>query len=545
MHFMRKNIFTFLVYIFFTSSIICQPDSRFRPFDWVLYRGPGVITSLSEGYSNLYIGTNLGGIFRFNLFSNNFLDPITVAQGLKNNDVSAVYFDHTTGILWAATRDHLEFSYTREGDWNSIAIQDIGLSRFDKIRRIGSSKNYIWVQGNSVSVKLEHSSGTVVGIFPYPDEMKIIWSSGNYQLDRSLDDILSSYSIMSGWYMSGNQLIDPIGRNVNITTALRGRHGDIWVGSDNGTLLHGKSISEVFYPITIGPYGKDTGGLMIFDNYLWYGGIDYVTGKGVSWMNLNSNETFTFEFDKVINMYPTPVFSFWDTQESTWVGGEELILIYDKKENYWRTLGAEKGIPNGRILDISGDSTYIWIASSSGICRLNIKSWKEETVGFEYLFKNIPVHDILQIDENVWIGSGSGVFVYNNTQPQIRNAQEIGNKEFAERIYNVRSLSEYGESIYVSCEIGIVKFDRKDLVWTLLFPSAYYHSKIVNDMIVNKKFIFLGTKDGIVRITKKTGFIREYYFPFIGNVNNIGIDRNIIWMGTSNGLLKFKWTREQ
>ena len=269
MHFMRKNIFTFLVYIFFTSSIICQPDSRFRPFDWVLYRGPGVITSLSEGYSNLYIGTNLGGIFRFNLFSNNFLDPITVAQGLKNNDVSAVYFDHTTGILWAATRDHLEFSYTREGDWNSIAIQDIGLSRFDKIRRIGSSKNYIWVQGNSVSVKLEHSSGTVVGIFPYPDEMKITWSSGNYQLDRSLDDILSSYSIMSGWYMSGNQLIDPIGRNVNITTALRGRHGDIWVGSDNGTLLHGKSISEVFYPITIGPYGKDTGGLMIFDNYLW------------------------------------------------------------------------------------------------------------------------------------------------------------------------------------------------------------------------------------------------------------------------------------
>ena len=31
----------------------------------------------------------------------------------------------------------------------------------------------------------------------------------------------------------------------------------------------------------------------------------------------------------------------------------------------------------------------------------------------------------------------------------------------------------------------------------------------------------------------------------IGNVNNIDIDRNIIWMGTSNGLLKFKWTREQ
>ena len=82
------------------------------------------------------------------------------------------------------------------------------------------------------------------------------------------------------------------------------------------------------------------------------------------------------------------------------------------------------------------------------------------------------------------------------------------------------------------------------MVWELLFPAAYYHSKIVHAMAVNRKHIFLGTEEGLVRINKKTGFIREYFFPFIGQVNKLELKKNIIWMGTTNGLLKFKWTRE-
>ena len=47
-----------------------------------------------------------------------------------------------------------------------------------------------------------------------------------------------------------------------------------------------------------------------------------------------------------------------------------------------------------------------------------------------------------------------------------------------------------------------------------------------------------------MRINLKTGFIREYFFPFIGQVNDIELDNNIVWLGTSNGLIKFKWKRD-
>lgn len=539
---------SFRIYLFILLSAItimnAQPDSRFRPFDWVLYRGAGSITSITEGYSYAYVGTATGGIHRFSLFGNDFSEPVTVAQGLKNNAVTAVHFDHQTGIIWTATPDHIQYSYTREGDWRSIPLLETGLSRFDRIQRIGSSKNYIWLQGKSIYVKLDHSSGIVAGIFPFPDEIKIQWSSGPYGDDRSLEEILMNYSIMSGWMLTGDHLIDPLGRTVDIITGLAGRHGDVWIGCSDGTLLQGKSVSEIFYPISTGSFGVDVGGMTLTDEFLWLGGLDYVSGKGVSWLNLYSGESYTFEFDAVVNMSPTPIYSIWYSDQTIWAGGHKLALVYDKGDNYWRTLGVERGVPDGKVWDIVGDSSHVWMASSNGIRRLNQDSWREEPLGFEYLFQGIPVYDLDQTDGTVWIGSRSGLFIFNQVQPQLRNASELGRKEFAGTMYGVKAVKEFEGSIYACCDLGIVKFDLSEMVWELLFPAAYYHSKIVHAMAVNRKHIFLGTEEGLVRINKKTGFIREYFFPFIGQVNKLELKKNIIWMGTTNGLLKFKWTRE-
>ena len=537
----KFNIFVILSTFITTQA---QPDSRFRPFDWVLYRGAGSVSSITEGYAYAYVGTITGGIHRFSIFSNNFSDPITVAQGLKSNSVTAVHFDHQTGILWTATPGHIQYSYTREGDWISIPLAETGLSRFDRIERIGSSKNYIWLKGKSIYVKLDHSSGIVAGIFPFPDELKIQWSSGPYESDPSLKEILMNYSIMSGWMITGDYLIDHLGRNVDITTGLVGRHGDIWIGCSDGTLLQGKSVSEIFYPISTGPFGVDVGGMALVDEFLWLGGLDYISGKGISWLNLQSGESFTFEFDAVVNMSPTPIYSIWDSDQTIWAGGQGLALVYDKGDNYWRTLGVERGVPDGKVWDIVGDTSYVWMGSSSGLGRFNKHSWKEVPLGFEYLFQGIPVYDLDQTDGTMWIGSRSGLFIFNQRQPQLRNALEIGSKEFSGTIDNVRAVKEFEGSIYACCDLGIIKFNQSQLVWELLFPAAYYHSKNVYSLALNRKYLFLGTEEGLVRINKKTGFIREYFFPFIGRVNKVELEKNIIWLGTSNGLLKFKWTRE-
>jgi ligand-binding sensor domain-containing protein len=63
-------------------------------------------------------------------------------------------------------------------------------------------------------------------------------------------------------------------------------------------------------------------------------------------------------------------------------------------------------------------------------------------------------------------------------------------------------------------------------------------------MVVEKNHLFLGSSEGLIRINLNTGFMREYLFGFIGQVNDIVVDGKLVWLGTSNGLVKFKWKRD-
>ena len=543
-----QNLFRIYIFLllFNIAPLISQPDNRFLPFDWVQYRYSGALTGLTEGYSYLYIGTETGGVKRYNLFSNDFDEPITVAQGLKENSVTAIHFDHGTGILWVCTPNFIHYSYTREGDWKSLEIVNTGLTKYDKIKKIGSTQEFVWIKGNSIFVKLDRSSGVVAGMFPYPDELQIQWS-GSYsnRWDNDFNNIINNYPIMGGWISSGNSFIDKLGRSVDIISTLMGRHGDVWVGCDNGILLHGRQSTEIFYPLSISIPVKDVAGMMVSDELVYIGGLEISSGYGVSWINKNTNESFTFDFESNINMTPTSVYSIWDSKNSLWAGGDNCVLVYDKADRFWRTLEQDQGVPRGKVTSIIGDDEYVWIASDNGIRRLDSKSWKEAPVGFEYLFNSLKIYDLELIEKTIWIASRSGLYMFNNAQPQLINATDVGKVSFDNFISNVTSLIYEDEFLYAACDAGIIKFDFYEKEWILLFPVNFYQDKIIYSIEVNNKYLFLGINNGIIRINKRNGFIREYLFPFIGRVNQMKLDRNFIWLGTTSGLIKFKWTREQ
>ena len=537
--------FLFLLFVFFyISTLKGQPDSRFRPFDWVLYRGAGSITAITEGYTYAYIATESGGLKRFNLFGNNFEEPITSAQGLKDNQITATHFDMETGLIWVATPNHIQYSFSREGDWYARELQNLGLSRQDRIYQIGSTSNSIWLRARSSYVKLDHSSGILVGVYPTPDELDIVWSSGRYVGQTNLHEIFMNYTAMDGWILNGDEFIDPLGRRVEITTGLVARHGNVFVGTGDGTFFHGTTTMEAFYPMNPGITNTDVFGLYDDGNELWIGSADFITSKGISWMNPSSNESGVYEFEGTINMNPTSVYSLHVSNDELWAGGNELMLVYDMKEDSWRTLYEERGVPGGIIWDVYGDSTYIWVASSVGLRRIERATRREFPIGIENLFFNIPVYDIEGSDDDIWIGSRSGVFVFNKNNPQIRQAKDVGRKDFPELMIRITAIEEFDRVIYVAGEMGIAKFDPDEREWDLLFPSTVYHAKPVYSLVVNQKHIFLGTDDGLVRINKKTGFVREYNFPFIGQINELLLDGKTLWIGSSQGLIKFKWKRD-
>jgi len=533
-----------VLFLYLLTALSAQPDARFRAFDWVVYRGAGEINSLTEGHQFIYIASSHGGLLRFNIFSEQFEEPITMAQGLGSYHVTATHFDRNTGVLWVATPDAIQYTFSLEGDWFSIDMSQLGLFNRDRITQIGSSSNYVWLKANASYVKISQSSGTLVGIFPVPDEIEIEWSSGRYIGQQELHSIFSTYDVMDGWIIHGNEFVDPLGRRVNINTGLIGKHNTVFAGTSDGTFFYASTTMKTFYPMSTGISNIDISALTDDGEEFWIGSYDYISSKGISVFHPRSNATHTYLFEETINMNPMPVYSISYKDNEVWAGGNGIVLYHDSNKNYWRTFGGERGIPNGTIWDMETDSSYVWLASNIGLNRIDRDSKREEQVGIEHLFYNRPVYDIELIEDQVWIGTQSGVYVFDPMNPLITSGVKLGLKDFPELFTYITSIEEYDSEVFIAGEMGIAKFTPSEREWNLLFPSAIYHAKTIYSMAVNNNHIFIGTDSGLSRIHKKTGFTKDYNYDFIGKVNDIILDDKTVWLGTNSGLIKFNWKRD-
>ena len=542
---MQFFLFSYLFIVTALSYAFSQPLKSFRPFDWVLYKASGSITSFTEGYTFIYVGTSLGGIKRFNVYGNYFDNPISTAQGLENNIINAVHFDKKTGFLWASTPDHIQYSFSREGDWFSKAFRDIGLSKYDKVTQIGSSDSYVWLKARSSYVKLDHSSGMMVGIYPVPDEINILWSSGEYNKYHESNDDFTNFVVLDGWMLNGDELIDPIGNRKKITTLLFTQYGNVFLGSEDGVVFYGSKTMETFTPILSDIINDDVLSLHLDNYYLWIGSQNYLTSKGISKLDVKSLESFSFSFEETINMQPSSIYSLISVNNEIWAGGEGMILYYNGGKNFWKTLDQSRGIPDGIIWDMCLSDRYLWMGSSRGLKRLEIATHTVDLIGIEQYFNNTQVYSIENINNDIWIGSKSGLYIYSNNDPKLINAFSLQKKEeLINNLFNFTIILQDDNQVYVAGDMGVAKFDIQSKEWELVSSSVVYDNKMIYSMSVNDNYLFLGTREGLSRINKRTGLIRNYSYPFIGQVNDLILDGNTLWIGSVNGLIKFKWKRD-
>ena len=301
---------------------------------------------------------------------------------------------------------------------------------------------------------------------------------------------------------------------------------------------------EAMFPTEFGIRGSNINALFHNDEELWIGSKGYDIGGGITKLNTRTFQTDHFDFDVTVNMNLTEIHSFYDFDDVLWVGGNSVILVFDKSENYWRTLGEERGIPNTDITSMVGDSNFVWIGSYRGIRQIDRKTKREEPMGFEYLFYNHPVNDLLLNDYGVWIASRTGIYLYDKNNPQIMNALSIGDSYLDFPVSRVTSIFQQNNLVYFATNIGIILFDTEEKFWDLAIPASDYKGLDANDILLLGKFCFIATDRGMFRINLKSKGVREYNFDFIGSVNTIENIGKYVWMGTSEGLIRFKWRKD-
>jgi ligand-binding sensor domain-containing protein len=543
---MIHKILAYLLISIVFNQINAQQDNRYDPFDWVLYTQLGTVTSVTEGFSYLYVGTKFGGVVRIYRYGHYLDETLTTAQGLKENNISAVHFDQQTGYLWVATQNFIHSSHTREGNWYINRIDEWGLPSKSQIVRMGSSKDYIWIQLGSSFVKLDHISGIFLGSFPSPDDDIIEWSESIKYPDYSTE-VMNEYSLTDGWIMVGDSFINPWGNYGQTTIFYIGQEGDVILGTEDGTIFIGDNQMKLLEPVYAGLGNRDVQ-FITGENGFYLGGRLSNLTQGLTYFDPRRKLIEIDEFVNRINLTTGSYYCSLQLEDELWYGGNNMIAVYNKKEDFWRTFDETRGFYGKVITDMVADSENVWVASSSGLFHMNQKDKRVQRIGFEKIFNHQYIYDIELKDDLLWIASDYYLTIVDLSNEKVlshKNVGKLGEMDGVEDILSgFKVIEVYNNEVMVSTRQGVWSFNLSSKKWIELVDASVFAGKEIRAMARFEKYIFLATNDGFIRYDIKDRFIRDYHYNFLGIIHDFKVDKNNLWLGTSNGLIKFKWTKD-
>lgn len=138
---MSKKYLLLVLFFLCKSSIYSQ---NLRLFDWQLYTSyKNIIASTVDDSGNLWCGTN-GGIFVYSP-SNNSFKTFNSMNGILSNNVTAIYFDTTSKLIFAGFSDGMIEIFTK--DFKIQHVTSISTSNFPnlKINKIISYDGFLYI----------------------------------------------------------------------------------------------------------------------------------------------------------------------------------------------------------------------------------------------------------------------------------------------------------------------------------------------------------------------------------------------------------------
>ena len=531
-----------LLLLLFIDIASSQPTLQFNPFDWVSYRKTGAINSITFGDRYAYIGTQTGGVLRFNINSQRFEAPITRSQGLDGNSVTAVHYS-SSGMLWVSTLESLQYSLTAEGDWRIINLTSIGIPNRAYINRIGDDGKDIWIDSSGILYRLDGMTGIVLETIVRQDR-NIAWSSGLSGPIYDYSDLLFNYTFLDGWMNSLNTVLSPDGENIRITTLAENNFGQILIGCEDGTFFFGNKNMRMLEPYRFGLASND---VYTFDGRysFWVGGRSSALDGGFTYFDSDRNIYDHYYFDKIINLNSTPIFSSLDLKKEVLFGGNEKIIMFDKKDEIWDEFYIPSASRRSIVIDMVNIDDDLWIATANGLMIINRVSNKFFENEVTDLLKNIPVYDLLYHKNILFIATNSGLFIYDIKNDTYYEPETFGyrNKALSLSFNQLRftSIAKYRNEIYFASQESIIKFNFSNRTWSKAVSADIYGGMEIKDIDVYKNIIFAATVNGLIQYDIKDKIVQVFNYKFLGEINTMNLKGATLWLGTSEGMISYRY----
>jgi ligand-binding sensor domain-containing protein len=543
---------------------------------------PRILSICEDAESNLWIGTNGGGLNKYDRKSDRFIHY----QPGKNDSSfiagSIVYALMPAGDnrLWIGTENGLSILDLKNYRFINIkrdpALEPLSHSSVLSFARdasnvwIGTDKClYRYETGKKIrtsflSEELNNQSlpGNQVNSL-LVDRNRNLWIGTNNGLAqmKAGSELFSSYGNFAGGRATSNDFVKAL---------LEDKEGNIWVATFGGGLHIYLSQTGKFMNLTYdhnNPYSLSNNEVLSL--FRDYSGIIWVGSNGLDKYNPKKDKFVLFDYvpyanEKLIFRNIHPIYE--DKEGLLWIGSKTdgLHLLDRKNKKYSRMLhipGNPNSLSSNKLRAIKEyPEGTMWIGTEDeGLNKVildesrrpvRFKNYKSVAGNPNSLTSN-KIYTIFPDGKGkLWIGTDKGLTIMDLATESFK--QYVPDQANPHAISNLTVYNIYGDrsgNIWLATDFGMNKFDPSTdgfihFVHNDEDSSTIIHNEILSFMQDDKGNLWIGTYGkGLDEFNiEKNAFTHFNHIPQLSTAVIYGIledDTRNLWLSTNNGIIKF------
>jgi ligand-binding sensor domain-containing protein len=331
------------------------------------------------------------------------------------------------------------------------------------------------------------------------------------------------------------QLMDSRMRPVRFTAAARAFDNRGWfLGTAGLGLLYLQDAAAIPERMPFGLPAQFVGAVIS-----WPGGMWAATNRTVK-----ADAAFTFveshlrEFRTVHGLPATGtpfdrVIELAGRDRSLWAATDFGLARVDPQQERIELFDERRGLPHSRVLDVAGRQGRIVIGTARGLARMD-DSLRVSRVAPRYAE---PAYAVFPAGDSIWVGTPRGVFVAVPGEDDLRRPPGLNSASLQAPVYGFVTLGD-----------TLVALTRDQLLWRDPRTQAWSLGPNLSGLLGRLRRIAADGPGFWVAGDRGVGFallgspparpLREGDLP--GPANDLAVDREHLWVGTADGLVRFR-----
>ncbi len=523
---------------------------NYRPGDWITYTMTRYVQCMAFGNHQIFIGTT-GGIIRYHYHKKTYDYPLTVSNGLLDNDVRVTAYDQRTGYLYAATRLGFHFWDPYSELMNSVRYSELGFGFEETVLSVGFDINSkVWIQTGK---SFYSTFGSLQSLLKDdPEGQNITWHGHLFLLQNPLPNLFVSSSEGSQYDPAGKVFTDRDFNRFPVTCHGYDASGLLWVGTQGAGVWQAETASNLMKPLQYGLYMRNATAMAFDDEFMWIGGsyaktISSQELTGVTEWNQAKNIFFhhssTFrKFARFDEMY-----SILTDSLHIWIGTENGLIQKSKNSDNWTTYGTSSGLFHPAVYSLTRQKNKLFIGTKQG---LNYAVQAKN--GYEIFKADIPelfnltIYKMISQQSVLWLATNNGIYAIDEEKEKWYHFNAFGYKVGATTFTreDVKGIAENDSDLFFISGQNVAQFHKTSGEWLSLPVNSEFLNSGVNDAKADRENLWIATCSGVLRLHLK----KQKWFYYsekdgLGNdyVYSILLDGDYIWFGCMEGISQFFW----